>query len=188
MVHDTRDSAPNDSTQRNDPGIDAHRRRVLLGLIGAAGAVAIPSAVWRTAAADAAQVDATVATNFLALSQSLTQRNTLDPTIARRLYAALAAQDGGFADAAAALTSFVQQHPGTPEAIVAAVSATQPTLVPALHKVISGWYLGVVSDAPDAEVIAYDKALMFVVTGDVTPPPSYCQRAPNYWTSKPVDA
>ena len=39
--------------------------------------------------------------------------------------------------------------------------------------IISAWYLGVVTDAPDAEVFAYEYALMYQPTRDVMTIPSY---------------
>jgi fructose 5-dehydrogenase small subunit len=51
--------------------------------------------------------------------------------------------------------------------------------------IISAWYLGVVTDAPDAEVIAYEYALMYQPTRDVMTIPSYAISGPNAW---PADA
>jgi hypothetical protein len=48
--------------------------------------------------------------------------------------------------------------------------------------IISAWYLGVVTDAPDAEVFAYEYALMYGPTSDVMTIPSYAIAAPNGWT------
>ena len=49
--------------------------------------------------------------------------------------------------------------------------------------IISAWYLGVVSDAPDAEVFAYEYALMYQPTRDVMTIPSYAVSGPNGWTA-----
>jgi hypothetical protein len=51
--------------------------------------------------------------------------------------------------------------------------------------IISAWYLGVVTDAPDAEVFAYEHALMYGPTSDVMTIPSYAISGPNGW---PADA
>ena len=51
--------------------------------------------------------------------------------------------------------------------------------------IISAWYLGVVSDAPDAEVFAYEYALMYQPTRDVMTIPSYAISGPNAWTADP---
>jgi len=44
--------------------------------------------------------------------------------------------------------------------------------------IISAWYLGVVSDAPDAEVVALEYALMYQPTSDVMTIPSYAISGP----------
>jgi len=49
--------------------------------------------------------------------------------------------------------------------------------------IISAWYLGVVTDAPDAEVLAYEYALMYQPTSDVMTIPSYAISGPNGWTA-----
>jgi fructose 5-dehydrogenase small subunit len=49
--------------------------------------------------------------------------------------------------------------------------------------IISAWYLGVVSDAPDAEVVAFEYALMYQPTSDVMTIPSYALSGPNGWTA-----
>jgi hypothetical protein len=50
--------------------------------------------------------------------------------------------------------------------------------------IISAWYLGVVSNAPDAEVFAYEYALMYQPTRDVMTIPSYAISGPNRWTAE----
>lgn len=50
--------------------------------------------------------------------------------------------------------------------------------------IISAWYLGVVSGAPDAEVFAYEYALMYQPTKDVMTIPSYAISGPNRWTAE----
>ena len=50
--------------------------------------------------------------------------------------------------------------------------------------IISAWYLGVVTDAPDAEVFAYEYALMYKPTSDVMTIPSYAISGPNGWSAE----
>ena len=50
--------------------------------------------------------------------------------------------------------------------------------------IISAWYLGVVTDAPDAEVFAYEYALMYKPTSDVMTNPSYAISGPNGWSAE----
>ena len=56
--------------------------------------------------------------------------------------------------------------------------------------IISAWYLGVVTDAPDAEVFAYAHALMYGPTSDVMTIPSYAISGPNAWNADtpPLDS
>jgi hypothetical protein len=49
--------------------------------------------------------------------------------------------------------------------------------------IISAWYLGVVTDKPDAEVFAFEHALMYGPTSDVMTIPSYAISGPNAWPS-----
>ena len=50
--------------------------------------------------------------------------------------------------------------------------------------IISAWYLGVITDAPDAEVFTYAYALMYQPTKDVMTIPSYAISAPNAWSDE----
>ena len=50
--------------------------------------------------------------------------------------------------------------------------------------IISAWYLGVATDAPDAEVFAYEYALMYQPMRDVMTIPSYAISGPNGWTAE----
>jgi hypothetical protein len=55
--------------------------------------------------------------------------------------------------------------------------------------IISAWYLGVVRDADDAEVFAFEFALMYQPTRDVMTIPSYAISGPNAWPAEapPLD-
>ena len=49
--------------------------------------------------------------------------------------------------------------------------------------IISAWYMGVVTDTQDAEVFAFEYALMYRPTSDVMTIPSYAISGPNGWTA-----
>jgi fructose 5-dehydrogenase small subunit len=51
--------------------------------------------------------------------------------------------------------------------------------------IISAWYLGVIKDADEAEVFAFEYALMYQPTRDVMTIPSYAISGPNAWLSDP---
>jgi hypothetical protein len=50
------------------------------------------------------------------------------------------------------------------------------------HRIIFGWYAGVVDDSPTAEVLAYEEALMYQPTKDAIALPTYTFNGPNNWT------
>jgi Membrane bound FAD containing D-sorbitol dehydrogenase len=49
--------------------------------------------------------------------------------------------------------------------------------------IISAWYTGVVVDAPNAEVFAYELALIYQPSSDVMTIPSYAISGPNGWNA-----
>jgi fructose 5-dehydrogenase small subunit len=49
--------------------------------------------------------------------------------------------------------------------------------------IISAWYMGVVTDAYEAEVVAMEYALMYQPTSDVMTIPSYAVSGPNGWSA-----
>jgi len=51
----------------------------------------------------------------------------------------------------------------------------------ATHSIIAAWYMGVIVDVPEAEVFAYEEALMFKPTIDVMTIPTYAISGPNGW-------
>jgi fructose 5-dehydrogenase small subunit len=125
-------------------------------------------------------------TQFLTLSQTLTGRSPLDPILARRYLNALSAQDTNFGTQFIALLKFVALSPETgPEVLAATLDRQNADLGKVLHRIVSAWYTGVVGEGANAQVIAYQGALMFVAVEDVVMPPSYCRAAPFYWTAKP---
>ena len=50
------------------------------------------------------------------------------------------------------------------------------------HQIIFGWYAGVVDESPNAEVFAYEEALMYQPTKDAVALPTYSFNGPNNWT------
>jgi hypothetical protein len=50
------------------------------------------------------------------------------------------------------------------------------------HRIIFGWYAGVVDDSPTAEVLAYEEALMYQPTKDAIALPTYSFNGPDNWT------
>ena len=168
------------------------RRQLVLGACAAAvvlafGGAGIPGLhPWTQALADTppAGLDA-----FLALSQKLTGRTSFDPGLAQRIYGALSKADAGFTANVAALNTWLAAHGGTPsDTVTQALKADQPALVKTVSAVMRAWYLGLVGEAPNVSVVAYERALMFDPVADVLTIPSYCRDVPFYWAHKPTPA
>ncbi|VXB81979.1 Uridylyltransferase [Burkholderia sp. 8Y] len=150
-------------------------------LTGAAASAALAFAPSRAAPAAGADVD-----TFVAVSMKLTGRASFDPLVAGRIHTALARADAGFADKMTRLDHWLSTHGGTPSDVVtAALQATQPDLAKAVGSVVRAWYLGVVGEDERAEVVAFERALMFDPVRDMLTVPSYCRGAPADWAKKP---
>ncbi|TKC92172.1 sorbitol dehydrogenase [Trinickia terrae] len=123
---------------------------------------------------------------FLALSQQLTGRTSFDPILAKRVYAALAKADSQFTQNVAALNAWLQGHASVPsDTVTQALAVDQPNLAKTVGAVMRAWYLGLVGDMPNVQVVAYERALMFDPVKDVLTIPSYCRDVPFYWAQKP---
>jgi len=156
-----------------------YRRRILIGggvLIGSlATSLKIPNA-----AADAPATD--FPQQFLQLSALLIP-HPLDRDVGLRLAAALKMKDPAFASHISGLLDVAKQKRATVVEEFFPDIGAGPLKDTALQ-IISAWYLGVIVDAPDAEVFAYELALMFGPTRDVMTIPTYAVSGPNGWTSK----
>jgi hypothetical protein len=126
---------------------------------------------------------------FLALSQHLTGRSSFDPLLGRRVYDALLKSDSAFVQNVAALNTWLQGHGGVPsDTVTQALQVDQPPLAKTVGAIMRAWYLGLVGEAPNVQVVAYERALMFDPVKDVLTIPSYCLDVPFYWTQKPGHA
>ena len=122
---------------------------------------------------------------FLALSKLLIPDLRLDEHVGARLHAALLRQDGQFPRKTRALADVARKGPLTDaEALAEAVKA-DAVLSATLRSIVSAWYLGIVGDQLTGQVVAYDLALMQEVVRDSVVTPSYCTRAPGYWSAPP---
>jgi len=106
---------------------------------------------------------------FMSVSQSLTNRSSLDRTIGARLLAAL---QNATPDIVQALT---------PLAAALSNGTMDTAQEPVALKIMKAWYLGDV----DKTVVTYEQALMFDVVSDVLPIRSYCGDAPGFWATNP---
>jgi len=171
MSPSDRDDAP--------PEFSLFRRKIIVGggllLGGLAAGTRIPAAPEDSATAD-------FANQFLQLS-SLLIPHRLDRDVGLRLAAALRTKDPGFTGRVTTLLDIAGKKNAK---IVEEFFPDVPDgpLKDTALLIISAWYLGVVVDAPGAEVFAYELALMYQPTIDVMTIPTYAISGPNGWTSE----
>ncbi|WP_109480357.1 sugar dehydrogenase complex small subunit [Paraburkholderia sp. C35] len=126
---------------------------------------------------------------FIALSGKLTGHPSFDPVHGKRAYDALSHADAQFAQNVAALNTWLGSHGGVPSDVVTqALQIDQPQLAKTISAITRAWYLGLVGEMPNVQVIAYERALMFEPVKDILTVPSYCRDVPFYWTRKPANA
>ena len=158
-----------------------NRRVILVGGLSLVGGLTVLAPV-PPMSAPAAVLDE-FSTRFMELS-SLLIPHRLNDAIGARIGAAMHALNASLPDQMTQLLAIAKKKnakivedffPDVPEG---------PLKETALA-IISAWYLGVVTDASDAEVFAYEFALMYGPTSDVMTIPSYAISGPNGW---PADA
>ncbi|WP_313613657.1 sugar dehydrogenase complex small subunit [Agrobacterium sp.] len=121
--------------------------------------------------------------SFTQLSEFLTGY-TLDPVLGGRFLAALKKRDAELDASMAALSDLIKQS-GVPNMDgFLALSGTDPALMKTATKIVSAWYLGVVGEPEDAELITYADSLMYRPTKGLLTIPSYGP-GPNAWGRKP---
>jgi fructose 5-dehydrogenase small subunit len=171
MSQSYRDDAPAD--------FSLFRRKILIGgglvLGGFAAAPIVPTVAANPSAAG-------FPNQFMELS-SLLIAHQLDHEVGVRLAAALRMRDAAFA---AHVSGLIEIAKNKNAKIVEDFFADVPEgpLRDTALLIISAWYLGVIVDEPDAEVFAYELALMYQPTLDVMTIPTYAISGPNGWTSE----
>jgi fructose 5-dehydrogenase small subunit len=126
---------------------------------------------------------------FVALSKKLTGRSSFNPVLAKRAYDALSKADNPFIQNVATLNTWLHAHGGVPsDTVIAALQMDSPALAKTVTAIVRAWYLGLVGETPNVQVIAYESALMFDPVNDVLTVPSYCRDVPLYWSQKPTNA
>ena len=155
------------------------RRDVLLGGLLIGGIAALPTL---PAIAAATSWSDQSAARFMEISRLLVPHH-LKEEIGKRMGAAMGASNSSLSQQIDGLLSIAREKnaqvvedffPDVPDG---------PLKETALS-IISAWYLGVLTDAPDAEVFAYEYALMYQPTSDVMTIPSYAISGPNRWTAE----
>jgi hypothetical protein len=177
------------------PGHPGRRRFVTLACaaalaaFAAAGRSSAPFGMGRAFAAAPASAPASNSgyDAFIKLSQRLTGRTSFDTVLSQRVYAALGRSNSQFEANVATLNTWLQGHGGVPsDTVTAALKTDQPELAATVGDIMRAWYLGLVGEMPNVQLVAFEKALMFDPVSDVLTIPSYCRDVPFYWAHKPA--
>jgi fructose 5-dehydrogenase small subunit len=162
------------------------RRELLLGGLSLVGGFAVGPTLPATAAT--ASWSAESAAQFMEVSRLLIQHH-LHEEVGKRIGVAMSALNPSLSEQVAGLLVIARKkNAGVVEDFFP--DLPEGGLKETALAIISAWYLGVVSDAPDAEVFAYEYALMYGPTKDVMTIPSYAISGPNGWKADapPLDS
>lgn len=155
-------------------------------LIGGAAAAGLALAVGGTTLLGTSNAFAAAAASedFLRLSEFVTGGQPLAPGLAARYQEALARHDPQFGAAAVLLQRHVQDNRPAHVDDLLATPDLNPALRATVAQIVSAWYLGVVGEDADAELISYANALMYRPTAGILDVPTYGS-GPDSWGQKP---
>jgi hypothetical protein len=156
-----------------------HRRDLLRATV-AVGGLAVLSSFAAPLSAAAADDDVQ---SFTQLSEFLTGYK-LDPVLGGRFLKALAKRNATLKADMAALQQVIKQSGVANMDGFLALKPADPALMKTATKIVSAWYLGVVGEPEDAELITYAESLMYRPTKGILTIPSYGP-GPNAWGPKP---
>lgn len=154
-------------------------RRDLLRATVAVGGLAVLSSLVAPLSAAAADDDVQ---SFTQLSEFLTGYK-LDPVLGGRFLTALSKRNATLKADMAALQQVIKQS-GVADMDGFLALKADPALMKTATKIVSAWYLGVVGEPEDAELITYAESLMYRPTKGILTIPSYGP-GPNAWGPKP---
>jgi fructose 5-dehydrogenase small subunit len=159
-------------------------RRELLSasMLAVSGAAIVGASILRIApAADAAAAGAASGPDKFMLASSRLIQHYLSPGVGSRMAAILQREIPSFeADLDAIIRIADEMHAKVVEEFFGALPEGQ--VKDTAHRIIFGWYAGVVDDSPTAEVLAYEEALMYQPTKDAIALPTYSFNGPDNWT------
>lgn len=153
------------------------RRTFVQAMATAVAAMGMSSAFPVMAAAD-------TTSGFTRASEFLTSRK-LDPILSTRFYTALKQRDAQFDAQVAKLLSRIDQSKAADMDTFLASPALDQETEATVNRIISAWYMGVVGEGADAQLISFAEALMYQPTRGILVVPSY-GGGPNSWGEKPV--
>ncbi|MEX3773346.1 sugar dehydrogenase complex small subunit [Pseudomonas sp. MYb118] len=169
----------NKQTQSQTPA-GFSRRNLLRGSV-ALGLTALVSGVMPWQSVLAAQVSSE---DFIALSQFLVSR-PVNPVLAARYFAALDKRAPNFSTNAIALKQLIDARGYKHVDEYLAQPDPDASLKATATSIISAWYLGIVGEPVDAELIAYSQAMMYQPTHGILIIPTY-GGGPATWGAKPA--
>jgi hypothetical protein len=123
---------------------------------------------------------------FMRLSGFLIPNHRLDAELGKALYQAYPPGSDANRRLAALDRTIHRLAVAGPEALVAADD--EDGVANAAIGLVRAWYLGRVGDGSQVALVAYEDALMFAPTRDVTPVPTFCSGEFGYWASVPPGA
>lgn len=123
--------------------------------------------------------------DFITLSQFLVSR-PVNPLLAARYYRALSRRAPNFSGNVGALRQLVDGQGFKHVDEYLAQANPDPSLKATATSIISAWYLGIVGELVDAELISYSEALMYRPTHGTLIIPTY-GGGPESWGAKPAD-
>ncbi|MFJ3482481.1 sugar dehydrogenase complex small subunit [Pseudomonas sp. NPDC090202] len=122
--------------------------------------------------------------DFIALSQFLISR-PVNPVLAARYQAALAKRAPNFAGNVIALKQLISEQGYKHVDEYLAQAQPDPSLKATATSIVSAWYLGIVGEPADAELISYSEAVMYQPTHGILAIPTY-GGGPASWGPKPT--
>lgn len=171
MTHLYRDDAPEE--------FSLTRRKLLVGSALVAGGVSLSPLDWAQSTGSAVQAGES---KFMELS-SLLINHHLDAEVGARMATAMMRINPTLIQDVDAILSIAKlRNARIVEDFYADVPAGH--LKDTAYAIISAWYSGVIENSSNAEVFAFETALMYQPTRDVMTIPTYAISGPSGWTSE----
>jgi hypothetical protein len=166
----------------NDP-VRISRRAILSVSMALPFLLSTESLFAQTDAATGAPIDAA---DLLALSIAIIGPKADDRRLSDAFHRAFTDADPAFLVRAAVLFREIRTaNISAPDAFSASALAKDMTFRATATALTAAWYLGhVAHDDHGGKVVAYEKALMWAPTSDITVIPSYSRGAPDYWAEQ----
>ena len=170
------------STEQGRPASLLSRRELLsAGVLAVGGAAIAGTSILRTAQAHVAAAATPSGPDKFMLASSRLIQHRLSPGVGSRMEAILRRKIPSLdTDLDVIIRIADEKHAKVVEEFFDALPEGQ--VKDTAHRIIFGWYAGVVDDSPTAEVLAYEEALMYQPSKDAIALPTYSFNGPDNWT------